>query len=38
LKKKNPQGFNFFWIMIILFGVVIAVMVIIFLLPKLGVI
>lgn len=37
LKKKNPQGFNFFWIMIIMFGVVVAIMVIIFLLPKLGV-
>ena len=37
LRKKNPSGMNFFWIMIIMFGVVVAIMVMIFLLPKLGV-
>lgn len=36
LRKKNPTNFNFFWIMILMFGVVIAIMVIIFLLPRLG--
>jgi hypothetical protein len=36
LRKKNPTNFNFFWIMIIMFGVVVAIMVIIFLLPRLG--
>jgi hypothetical protein len=36
LRKKNPTNFNFFWIMIIMFGVVVAIMVIMFLLPRLG--
>lgn len=36
LRKKNPTNFNFFWIMIIMFGVVVAIMVIMFLLPGLG--
>jgi len=34
LKKRNPSSINLFWVMIILFGVVIAIMVIMFLLPK----
>lgn len=37
LARKNPQGFNFFWIMIIMFGVVIAILVLFFLLPQMGV-
>ena len=36
LRKKNPQGFNFFWLMIIMFAVIVVIMVVIFLLPKLG--
>lgn len=36
LRKKNPTNFNFFWIMIIMFGVVVAIMVIMFLVPRLG--
>lgn len=36
LKKKNPTGFNFFWIMIIMFAVVVGIMLIMFLLPNLG--
>jgi hypothetical protein len=35
-RKKNPTNFNFFWIMIIMFGVVVAIMVIMFLFPRLG--
>ena len=37
LKKKNPQSMNFLWIMLLMFGVVIAIVVIMVLLPKLGV-
>lgn len=36
LRKRNPTNFNFFWIMILMFGVVIAIMVLLFLLPSMG--
>jgi len=36
LKKRNPHSMNLFWIMILMFGVVIAIMVVMFLLPALG--
>jgi hypothetical protein len=36
LRKKNPANFSFFWIMIIMFGVVVAIMLVMFLLPRLG--
>jgi len=37
LKKKNPNSMNLFWIMILMFGVVAAIIVVMFLLPTLGV-
>lgn len=37
LKKRNPQSINLFFVMIVLFGIVIVVMAIMFLLPSLGV-
>ena len=36
LKKRTPLGFNFWWLMILIIGIVIALMVIMFLLPQLG--
>lgn len=36
LAKRNPSSFSFYWIMIIMFGVVVAILIMIFLLPKLG--
>ena len=37
-KKKRTISFNIMWLLIIMFGVVIAVLVMVFLLPQLGVI
>jgi len=38
LRKRNPMGFNFLWIILLMVGGIVALLVIVFLLPKLGVI
>lgn len=38
LRKRNPMGFNMMWLVLIVIGGIVALLVILFLLPQLGVI